>query len=289
MSKKKAAWITGAALATAVGVATVAQVGLSGSDGPRQPQTTAKGSVVVAHGQNAPMGKFGFTVMLSFPNVPAANGTSAPSSCSGVLIAKQWVATAGGCFHDLTVARTRVSGKPRYDAIAAVGQTSIKRADGERIAVDDVRQNPKVNFALAHLTTPVQNTDPIALSTSVPKVAQKLRLAGWGIDRDTPDQPADLSDRPDRLQTGLVKTSRVTADSVFVKGVAPSKDTSACPLDFGAPYFTRTADGTAHLVATEVGGPACPHAQEEQAARVDTLIPWISQQDPTIPVAKQTP
>jgi hypothetical protein len=282
MSKQRFAWISGAALITAVGVTAVTQIGQAGHAPSGRPGAAAKGSWVVAHGLDAPTDKFRFTVMFSFPRVPRANGTTEASACSGALISPEWVATAGHCFHDNSAGRKRVSGKPRYKAIASIGQTSISRADGEKIVAVDVRQAPDVDFALVHLAKPAQNTEPIALSTSAPPTGRILRLTGWGISRNNPNDPADLADRPDLLQTGLVKITRVTDDSVFVTGKSPAKDTSACPFDSGAPYFSEKTGSRPRLVATEVGGPSCPHSNEETTARVDTLIPWITKQDPSI-------
>ena len=97
-----------------------------------------------------------------------------------------------------------------------------------------------------------------------------LRLTGWG----TADSDGGLNDRPDRLQTGQVTVSSVTHDEVFVRGLRPAPTTSACPYDSGAPYFRR-AGGAAYLVATEVAGPDCPHDQDEETARIDTIARWI--------------
>ncbi len=57
-------------------------------------------------------------------------------------------------------------------------------------------------------------------------------------------------------------------------GLAPAPDTSACPYDSGAPYFTEKK-GSPRLVSVVSVGPRCPHSAEETTARVDNIAPWI--------------
>jgi hypothetical protein len=71
-------------------------------------------------------------------------------------------------------------------------------------------------------------------------------LTGWG----SADAEADLSHRPDLLQTGPVEVSSFTDTDVLVHGLAPYPTTSACPYDSGAPYF-REVGGVA-VLATSV-------------------------------------
>ena len=69
----------------------------------------------------------------------------------------------------------------------------------------------------------------------------------------------------------------MTDSEVFVRGLRPAPTTSACAYDSGAPYFRETG-GVAQLVATEVTGPDCPHDQEEETPRIDTIARWILRQ-----------
>jgi hypothetical protein len=139
--------------------------------------------------------------------------------------------------------------------------------------VVEVRQSPTEDVALIKLDRPVSGVTPIRLSRRAPRVGEVLRLTGWG----SVDAEADLSHRPDRLQTGLVRVSEFTTTDVLVHGLAPAPTTSACPYDSGAPYF-RERLGSAVLVGTEVTGPDCPHDQNETTARIDTIAEWILDQ-----------
>jgi len=232
------------------------------------PATTA---FAVANGRDVPDGRYGFAAALSMPLITRPDGSQYSSACSGALISPRWVITAGHCLHD--GARNRISGPPRYEVIVTVGQATLSGTTGERRHVVEVRQSPTEDVALVRLDSPVRHTLPIALSPVAPRTGEVLRLTGWG----SADAEADLSHRPDRLQTGLVAVDTFTTDEVFVHGLAPHPDTSACPYDSGAPYF-RQVGPLAFIVSTEVDGPDCPHDDDETTARIDTIVPWILSQ-----------
>jgi secreted trypsin-like serine protease len=261
----------GRALRWTIGAAALALVGITG----------VSTSWAVANGEDAADGSFPFAVVLNAPEIPTPDGTTRASACSGVLVSAEWVATAGHCFHDASAARNRVSGAPRFPVTAAVGRTTLSSGDGVELDVVEVRQSPTADFALVRLASPVTDGRPIALSATPPAPGETVRMAGWGSASGLPD----LAQRPDRLQTGAWTVTRVTGDTIFATGKSPARNVSACPFDSGAPYFVESADGTAKLVATEVTGPTCPHEGEETTARVDVLIPWIKEQDPTVTVA----
>jgi V8-like Glu-specific endopeptidase len=56
-------------------------------------------------------------------DIPRPNGSYYNSACSAALIARQWIVTAGHCFHDVN--RIRVSGPPRYQTTATVGVADL--------------------------------------------------------------------------------------------------------------------------------------------------------------------
>jgi len=225
----------------------------------------------IANGEDVADGQYQFSAALSMPKITRPDGSSYASACSGALIAPQWIVSAGHCFHD--GARNRVSGPPRYQVIVTVGQATLSGTDGQRTEVVDVEQQPDTDLAVAKLATAVTGITPLALSEKVPAKGAVVRLVGWG----SKDSTADLTHRPDRMQTGQMKIARVGAREVYVTGYLPSPDTSACPYDSGAPYFAEAADGP-RLVGTEIGGPDCPHSQKEQTARVDVISTWIKAQ-----------
>ncbi|MGH3727181.1 MAG: S1 family peptidase [Micromonosporaceae bacterium] len=222
----------------------------------------------IANGEDVPDGMYQFSAALSMPKVTRPDGTTYATACSGALIAPQWIVSAGHCFHD--GARNRVSGPPRYQVIVTVGQATLSGDDGQRTEVVEVVQQPDTDLAVAKLAEPITGVEPLALADAAPAEGDVVRLVGWG----SADGSADLSHRPDRMQTGLMKVEKVAAHEIYFTGYQPQSDTSACPYDSGAPYFVESEDGP-RLVGTEVDGPSCPHDKKEEAARVDAIADWI--------------
>jgi Trypsin len=222
----------------------------------------------VADGNDVPDGHYTFAAALSFPLITRPDGSTYSSACSGALIAPDWVITAGHCLHD--GARNRISGAPHYEVQVTVGQATLSGHSGQFRHAVEVRQSPTEDVAVIRLDRPVFGILPLLLSPLAPHTGEVLRLTGWG----SRDAEADLSHRPDRLQTGLVQISSFNDTDVLVHGLAPHPTTSACPYDSGAPYF-RTVGALSFLVATEVTGPDCPHDQDETTARTDSIVGWI--------------
>jgi len=227
---------------------------------------TAVGNAI-ANGENVANGTYRFSAALSMPEITRPDGSKYASACSGALIAADWVITAGHCLHD--GARNRISGKPRYEVLVTVGRATLSGTGGETRRVVTVRQSATQDVALVKLDRPVR-VQPAIIATAPPTVGETLRITGWG----SADAEADLSHRPDRMQTGLMKVTSFNTNGMLVDGIAPQTTTSACPFDSGAPYF-RYVNNRYVIAGTEVGGPDCPHNSNETTTRLDTIATWI--------------
>lgn len=223
----------------------------------------------IANGTPVPDGQYGFATKLTMTNIPRADGSRYDSACSGALVARQWIITAGHCFHDPN--GIRVSGAVPYATTATVGRTDLAGTTGHVVDVVEVRQASRGDVALARLATAITDIAPLPVGTATPRTGTILRMTGWGATGSVDPAPAT------HLQTGQFKIKRVTGSSVMVVGYAPAPDTSACVYDSGAPYFTENPDGSQTLVSVESDGPACPHSQTETTSRVDRLAVWIRQ------------
>jgi secreted trypsin-like serine protease len=223
----------------------------------------------IANGTPVPEGQYTFSTKLTMTNIPRADGTVYNSACSAALVAPQWIITAGHCFHDIS--GNRVSGPVPYATTATIGRADLASSNGYVVNVTEVRQAGRDDVALAKLATAITDIAPLPVSTTTPRTGTILRMTGWGATSSTNPTPVT------HLQTGQFKIARVAGSSVLVVGYAPAPNTSACPYDSGAPYFTKNPNGSQTLVSVETDGPACPHSQQETTTRVDRLANWIHQ------------
>jgi secreted trypsin-like serine protease len=223
----------------------------------------------IANGQDVPDGRYLFAVKLTMTGLPVAGGGLRDSSCSGALIAPQWLITAGHCFRNSK--GTRVSRPVARLTTATVGRTDLTGTAGHQVKVVAVRQSPTTDVALAKISTPITDVEPVQLSSKPPRVGAIVRLAGYGFTVD--DDPSTLASR---LQTGQFKVVSVTRTYVGMTGHAPRATTSPCSHDSGGPYFTQQGTGAAVLVSVVSHGPSCPHLGADQSGRIDTITGWIS-------------
>jgi secreted trypsin-like serine protease len=228
---------------------------------------TAAPASAVANGSDVPQGTFKFAAKLTMTDIPKPDGTKYNSACSGSLIAKKWIITAGHCFHD--AARNPVSGPVPYPTAVLLGTTTVDKPGITRNVVT-VYQSPSNDIAIAELDKPVFGVEPLSLNRKTPAVGQKITLAGWGSLTSVDPTPGT------KLQQGVVKVATVDPLYTGVTGFAPTSTTSACTYDSGAPYFVPSGKNGGRLVSIESDGPDCPHDQAETTARVDVVADWIA-------------
>jgi secreted trypsin-like serine protease len=218
----------------------------------------------IANGVAATPGQYPFAVRLDMPNIPSPGGGSYSSACSGALVAPSWIITAGHCFHDVN--RNRVSGAVPYPTTARLNTVNVNQ-NAETRSVTWVQQSPSNDIALAKLSAPVIDVVPLALRTTRPSAGQLVAVAGWGATSSVNPAPSP------QLYYGVTRIGNVTGTTVLVTGYSPSRSTSACLYDSGAPYFTTGSPPL--LTSVENTGPDCPHSSWETTARVDVVAAWI--------------
>lgn len=222
----------------------------------------------IANGELVPEGSYRFSVQLVMTGIPTATGGKRNSGCSGALIARQWIITAGHCFRDANGVRVE---RPVADStVATIGKADVNgTGKGYVLDVVAVRQSPTADVSIAKLASPVRGIKPLTISDTPPEPGDVLRLTGYGSVTGT--NPVQET----KLRTGQLSVLTVEDSIIGVEGFAPQPDTTPCPFDSGGPFFVEQRWRAPKLVSVVSNGPSCPHSEQENSARVDNIKDWI--------------
>ncbi|MFC5724694.1 S1 family peptidase [Streptomyces gamaensis] len=193
-------------------------------------------------------------------------------SCSGALVDKQWILTAGSCFVDVPTANPHPpAGAPKLKSTATIGRTDLNGGTGSVVGIVELVPHPDRDLVMARLAKPVSGITPVALAKAPPATGESLQVAGYGRTKDTWV--------PTRLHTGSMAVTAVHDGTVELAGQGPEK-TAICRGDTGGPAI-RVTDGRTELVAVHStswqNGCLGSDAPQDGATdtRADDLGPWV--------------
>lgn len=190
-------------------------------------------------------------------------------SCSGALVAPQWLVTAGSCFADSAA----TTGAPSAETTATIGGGVLSGDSGQVRRVDRIVPRSDRDLVLARLDRPVSGITPVALASGQPGAGEALQASGYGRTAETWV--------PDRPHTGDFTVQAVRPGMLELRGAGA--EASICKGDAGGPILRETADGV-ELVG--VAGGSWQHGclgentdkRGATAARTDNVAAWVGAQ-----------
>jgi hypothetical protein len=218
-------------------------------------------ALAVAGADEVADGGFPFVAKVSFGD---------DRTCSGALVAKQWIVTAKDCFANGTT--PVAAGVPARPTTVVVGRTDVTTRAGKRLAVTGVVPHPDRNLVLAQLSANAGVT-PVPIARTAPAEGDTLRIAGYG--RTATEWV------PSRLHAGAFTVRSASAGKIEVVGA--SAGATLCKGDSGGPAFRETSGGVELVGIGDsswqkgcVGEPASETRGEGYGTRVDDLAGWVA-------------
>ncbi|CAM5370351.1 S1 family peptidase [Streptomyces abikoensis] len=193
-------------------------------------------------------------------------------SCSAVLVAPQWLATAASCFTESPGQGPKLPDGKGETVTAVIGRPDLTGTAGATAAVTHLVPREDRDLVLAKLDKAVTGITPVSLPANTLLEGQDVWVTGYGRTKD--------EWVPDRFHYAKFTTGAVRATTV---GLTAKTDGAAiCQGDTGGPAF-RDVGGRFELIGVNSrswqGGCQGTDAKETRTnaidARTDDLTTWI--------------
>jgi secreted trypsin-like serine protease len=198
----------------------------------------------------------GSTERINLPWASAVLGSDGALSCSGSLIAPQWVVTAKHCIPSSVSAKIRVGSNDHTSGGTVVG---ISRRVG----------SPSGDVGLLKLSTAVSYA-PVSIAANSPSRGAAIKLMGWGVASENGEPPKLLKE----LNTQVIADSGCRSDDILGSKeicVKVTTRSTACFGDSGGPALVE-----GQLVGADSrGGDACGDSGGEIYGDLVAQRSWI--------------